>query len=110
MRMIAPWGFVCGAVLVLGVGNGRVVEAGSWPQFRGPSSAGRAVGAAKLPAEIGPDGNVVWKAELAPGHSSPAIWGDRIFVTGVDGERLLTIALDRRTGKVLWEAEAPHEK
>jgi outer membrane protein assembly factor BamB len=35
--------------------------------------------------------------------------GDRIYLTAVRDQQLLTVALDRETGKVLWEAEAPHE-
>lgn len=84
--------------------------AGSWPQFRGTNGSGRAATTDKLPAEIGPETNVVWKAELPPGHSSPAISADKIFLTGVRDQKLLTFALDRKSGKLLWEAEAPHEK
>lgn len=81
----------------------------AWPQFRGPGSAGRPVVDAPLPDRIGPDTNVVWSVELPPGHSSPAIHGDRIYLTAVRDQSLLTLGLDRRTGAVLWEQEAPHE-
>src|SRR4029079_7722955 len=43
---------------------------------------------------------------LPKGHSSPAIFGDRIYVTGENEEQLLTICLDRRTGQVLWQGGA----
>jgi outer membrane protein assembly factor BamB len=82
----------------------------SWPQFRGINSSGRTTSSAPLPSEIAPDKNVVWKVALPPGHSSPVVFGDRIYLTAVRGEQLLTLGLDRLTGKVLWEAEAPHEK
>jgi outer membrane protein assembly factor BamB len=84
------------------------VNAGDWPQFRGPNG-GVAVGGQKLPAEIGPSTNVLWKTGLPPGHSSPVVHGQRIFVNAVRGKDLLTLALDRRTGKQLWEVKAPHE-
>jgi outer membrane protein assembly factor BamB len=85
------------------------VQAEDWPQFRGPRG-GVAVGNQPLPAEIGPEQNVLWKTELPPGHSSPAIVGNRIFVTAVrDKEHLETICLDRQTGKVVWRVEAPHK-
>src|SRR4051812_12358891 len=84
--------------------------AGDWPQFRGPGGSGLQAGDAKLPAEIGPDRNVVWKVDLPPGHSSPVVHGDRIFVTAVRDKKLFTLGLDRATGKVLWEAEAPYTK
>ena len=83
------------------------VQAADWSQFRGPNCSGRASGRAALPAEIGPTTNVVWKTDLPPGHSSPVVVGDRIFVTAVRDQKLLTIALDRATGKILWEMAAP---
>src|SRR5688572_10511199 len=84
-------------------------EPAEWSQFRGPNS-GVAVGAGKLPTQIGPDKNVLWKTALPPGHSSPIVLGDRIYLTAARDKSLLTIALDRATGKVLWEAEAPYKK
>lgn len=87
-----------------------VAMGGDWPQFRGPNSISVATGTARLPAEVGPEKNVVWKAVLPPGHSSPVVVGDRVYVTGERDGKLLTIALDRATGKPLWEVAAPHEK
>ncbi len=96
------------AVALLAAGN--AVFAGNWPQFRGPGGAGTAVGTDSLPLEIGPDKNVIWKTDLPPGHSSPIVWGERIFLTAVREQKLLTLGLDRATGKVLWEQVAPHEQ
>lgn len=95
-----------------------------WPQFRGPN--GRGVGAAKsLPEEIGPDKNVLWRTAAPPGHSSPVIAGDFIFLTAVEGGtrndlapgrmtdpggKLLTFCLNRHTGKILWRREAPRPR
>ena len=77
-----------------------------WSRFRGPNGSG--VSATKnLPAEFGPDKNVIWKTDLPQGFSSPIIFDNRIFLTGRRDEALLTIAVDRATGKVLWEREAP---
>jgi len=81
-----------------------------WPQFRGTGSRGVAVQPGTLPADIGPETHVLWKAELPPGHSSPAIVGNKIFLTAVaDKERLETICLDRASGKIVWRVEAPHQ-
>jgi len=82
------------------------IRAADWPQFRGPNCSGRADGPG-LPADIGPSTNVVWKTALPPGHSSPVVVGDRVYLTAVRDGKLLTLALDRGNGKVLWEAEAP---
>jgi outer membrane protein assembly factor BamB len=82
--------------------------AADWPQFRGPNCSGRGADGPALPADVGPGANVLWKTALPPGHSSPVAVGDRIFVTAVRDKRLLTIALDPRDGRVLWEKEAPN--
>jgi outer membrane protein assembly factor BamB len=85
-------------------------SAEDWPQFRGPHSSGRAVPEGPLPTDIGPDKHVIWKTELPPGHSSPAIVDDKIFLTAVrDKEHLETVCLDRASGKILWRVEAPHQ-
>ena len=83
----------------------------TWPQFRGPAGLGMAVGAPP-PTVFNPSKNVVWKVPLPSGHSSPAIWGDRIFITGFDHGRkkLEVIGLSRLTGAVLWRRDVPGEQ
>jgi outer membrane protein assembly factor BamB len=55
-------------------------------------------------------GKTSLKTELPPGHSSPAIVGNKIFLTAVrEKERLETIALDRASGKIVWRSTAPHK-
>jgi len=94
-------------LLVLFTLTGAVSD--EWSQFRGPNGTG--VSETKnLPTEFGPNKNVVWKAALPPGHSSPVLTHDRIFVTAHDKETLLVICLDRETGKVLWQREVPHSR
>lgn len=81
-----------------------------WTQFRGPNGTGVSA-AVNLPVEFGPDKNVVWKTPLPPGHSSPVLTRDRIFVTAHTKEKedfkLLIFCLDRATGKILWQREVP---
>ena len=77
-------------------------------QFRGPNCQGVADGA-KPPVEFGPDTNFVWKVEVPRGVSSPCVWGDRIFLTGVEEQKLVTICLGSRDGKLLWKKAAPAE-
>ena len=98
------------AGVLLGVFGTASLIAGDWTQFRGSSGTAVASSNEKLPVDIGPDKHVVWRTELPPGHSSPILVGNRIFVTAVRDKKLLTIGLDRATGKVQWEAEAPYEK
>ncbi|MBI3866863.1 MAG: PQQ-binding-like beta-propeller repeat protein [Planctomycetia bacterium] len=83
--------------------------AGNWGQFRGPNASGRAEREDRLPDEVGPETNVVWKVELPGGHSSPVIFGDRIYLTGKNDDGLRTYCLDRETGKVRWQAPALHK-
>ena len=86
-----------------------VAFAGDWPQFRGPEGAGIAEGAG-LPMRFGEDTNLQWKTSLPPGHSSPVIAGGRIFLTAYEDETLLVMALQQRTGEVLWRREAPRPR
>ena len=105
--------------------------AGSWPSFRGPEATGVAEGQS-LPDEWnGESGeNILWKTSI-PGlaHSSPIVWGDRVFVTSAissdaaatfrpglygDGDasadrsihKWMVYAFDKRTGDVVWERVA----
>ena len=80
-----------------------------WPRFRGPNGAGT-IDDRALPTEFGPTRNVIWKTALPPGHSSPVVAGDRVFVTAFEGGALLTIALDRATGRIVWRSAAPRRR
>src|SRR6266487_1435790 len=80
-----------------------------WSRFRGPNGSGIST-SSRLPAEFGPDKNVIWKTALPFGHSSPALTHDRVFLTALRGDQLVTICLDRRTGRILWEREAPRPR
>ena len=85
-------------------------RAENWSQFRGENACGRAPASCRLPAEIGPDGGFVWKVPLAPGHSSPVIFDDRIYLDAERDQKLLVVCLDRHNGRVVWEQEVPHER
>jgi outer membrane protein assembly factor BamB len=75
-----------------------------WPQFRGPNGTGVADGFA-LPAEFNSTKNLVWKTQVPFARSSPVVTADRVFLTATEGDKLLTLALDRKTGKVLWRRD-----
>jgi len=84
----------------------------NWPQFRGPNSSGVAEND-KPPVEFGPETNLLWKTEVPAGLSSPCVWGDRIFLTATEDGKLVTLAVNRRDGKILWRqgiaADKPRE-
>src|SRR5579859_5695774 len=77
-------------------------RADNWPQWRGPTSDGicRETG---LPTEWSETKNVVWKLRLpGMGGSTPAVWGDRIFLTSEDGESVVLQCISTQ-GKELWK-------
>jgi outer membrane protein assembly factor BamB len=100
-------------------------DPGQWPKWRGPGDDGMA--RTDAPLRWSDTQNIKWKATIpGRGHSSPVIWGDRIFVTTaipmagsgagkgpLSEHKFEVICLDRTTGKVLWQRTArtatPHE-
>jgi outer membrane protein assembly factor BamB len=107
------------------------LTAQQWPQFRRPAASGIGAGAkppVRWDATTGT--NVVWKTEiLGLGVSSPVVWGDRVYVTtaissdskqtlrtGLYGDtdsasdqsphRWKVLALDAKTGKIVWDQTA----
>ncbi|MBI4622712.1 MAG: PQQ-like beta-propeller repeat protein [Verrucomicrobia bacterium] len=118
-------------------GGSNLSPAHNWPQWRGPLGTGVAPHA-NPPVEWSEDKNIRWKIPLpGKGHSTPLIWGDRLFVTTAvpDGPALppqysgapgghdeapithrhqfMVMALDRRDGKILWKRtlreQLPHQ-
>ena len=89
-------------LLALALLSPTVDAQSNWSQFRGADAQGVAVGDRPLPIEFGVDKNVIWKTPINPGHSSPCVWGDRIFLTGSTGRELETICIDRSSGALLW--------
>ncbi len=108
----------------------------NWPQWRGPAGLGIS-GEKNLPIEWSTTRNIRWRTAVeGRGHSSPIIWGKRIFLTSsIEGprlgganavkhirngqeyvhpdsvgaefqHRLNVLCLDRDTGKLLWERTA----
>jgi outer membrane protein assembly factor BamB len=78
----------------------------AWPQFRGPAGSGVSLDG-NIPVHFGPSSNLVWKTALPSGHSSPCIWGERIFLTGFENSELQTLCLDRANGRILWRRAVP---
>jgi outer membrane protein assembly factor BamB len=104
---------------------------GQWPSFRGPLASGVADGQA-LPDSWDPKtgNNIKWRTRIPGlGHSSPVVWGTRVFVTSAissrgaatfkpglygDGDasddrsphRWTLFAIDKRTGLIEWEQVA----
>ncbi len=83
------------------------LPAENWPQFRGPDAQGHSAETG-VPLKWSATENVAWKTEI-PGEawSSPIVWGNRVFVTTAteNGESCRVLALDRKTGAILWNKE-----
>jgi outer membrane protein assembly factor BamB len=88
------------AIALCSMGN---VLAENWPSWRGPKGDGISV-ETSLPAEFGPNKNMLWKLALpGPAGSSPVVWGEQIFLTSVDGQgQLLAISVGT-DGQQLWQ-------
>ena len=81
-----------------------------WPRFRGPNGTG--VSPAKgIPSKFAlADAN--WRVALkGEGHSSPVLWGDRIFVTGSDSKGVFTLqCLRAKDGSEEWSVSSPQSR
>ncbi|QDT15032.1 MerC family mercury resistance protein [Alienimonas californiensis] len=94
-----------GAVLVLACcGTTAHAADGSWSDFRGGGAS--VADAADLPLNWSPEDGVAWSVELpGVGQSSPVVFGDRAYVTFVEGpnkEAVGVAALSVATGETLW--------
>jgi outer membrane protein assembly factor BamB len=108
---------------------GATAQNGSaWPQWRGPLASGVSL-TAKPALEWSETKNVRWKVEIpGRGSASPIVWRDRVYlltaipaaadvpashVASRGRNRYVVMALDRRSGKTVWERtareEEPHE-
>jgi outer membrane protein assembly factor BamB len=104
-----------------------------WAQWRGPAMTGVSK-TAKPPIEWSETKNIKWKVEIpGRGSASPVVWGDRVYLltavpAGITGpaqheprgalpqrgvHQYKVLAIDRATGKTVWERvareEEPHE-
>ena len=76
---------------------------GNWPQWRGPELNGVS-GEKNLPLRWSAQENVAWRLPL-PGlsASTPAIWGDRVFLNVPEGEEIFLWCVDKKLGSLLWK-------
>jgi outer membrane protein assembly factor BamB len=121
------------AAVILVIASFSLAYAENWPSWRGPGALG--ISSEKgIPAKWDLSKNIKWKVEVPGlGHSSPIVWGDRIFVTTAvnsnpaeenfqkgfpmgsrktDTEDISwkVLCFDKETGKLLWEKTAVTRK
>jgi len=133
-RMMVGLGVACLALLAPRlVAQNQTPAERYWPQWRGPFASGVSR-SANPPTDWSEAKNIRWKVEIpGRGSASPVVWGDRVFLlsavpVGATGaaehqprgglrapgtHRYIVLAIDRRTGRVVWQQTArediPHE-
>jgi len=88
------------------------ISAEDWPEFRGPTGQGSS-DERGLPLTWSETKNVQWKVAIpGRGWSSPAILGDRIWLTTAteEGKSLRAICVDRNTGAIVHNIEVVRRK
>ena len=82
-----------------------VVE--NWPRFRGPGGMGVSpYGQAPVSWDGKTGRNVRWKtAAPLPGHGSPVVWGQWVFLSGADAKRRQVYCYDADTGRLVWQKD-----
>ena len=81
-----------------------------WPQFRGSNASGVAAEDADPPVVFGASSKRArWKTALPPGHSSPVVSANRVFLTSFDpdSKKLELFCIAANTGAILWRRAAP---
>jgi len=70
----------------------------NWPRFRGWDGSGAAAWDLKTMPGI------LWRSAIpAPGHSSPIVWGDRVFISGGTADRREVFCYNASSGALLWQ-------
>jgi hypothetical protein len=105
-------GSIAAVALIIAAG---AVLAENWPAWRGPRGDGTSA-ETSVPLHWSGTDNVAWKTAIpGKGHSSPIVWGDRIFLTTAikETQQRLLLCMETSTGNFLWQREvlvAPLER
>ncbi len=128
IRCFAMLALLLGSLFLVRVPGQARDDGPGWPSFRGANASGVSDGR-PLPVDWNVPGgrNIRWKTPIPGlGHSSPVVWGNRLFVsTAISGasnpelkvglygdiasvndattHRWLVYAIDTASGKILWE-------
>jgi len=96
MRLVVLFFFVAG-----------LIRAENWPGWRGPSGDGVSNGKG-IPTKWSSTENIAWRIAIpGEGHSSPIVWGDKVFLTSslTEKNRRILLCLDRLSGQTVWQRD-----
>ncbi len=81
----------------------------NWPRFRGWDGSGVSESDHAPSSEGATNGSMIlWQSPIpAPGHSSPIVWGDRVFITGMATNREV-FCYQASNGALLWRRVIEH--
>ena len=101
--------WMIGPCLALAVGAALPLAAGEWSRFRGDNGSG-IFEVTDLPSEFSSEGGDGWRIEVPFGRSAPVLDEERVYVTAVESEELVTYAFARDSGKQLWRSAVPRAR
>ena len=109
MRLLtsSPKLILC-AALTVGALLGTASTASDWPRFRGPNGSGVAE-ISNLPTEFSVE-TADWTVPVVFGRSSPIVAGGLVYLTGLDDDELVTLAIDASTGEMRWKRGVPRRR
>ena len=96
MRLVVLFFFVAG-----------LIRAENWPGWRGPSGDGVSAGKG-IPTKWSSTENIAWKIPIpGEGHSSPIVWGDKVFLTSslTEKNKRILLCIDRLSGQTVWKRD-----
>jgi outer membrane protein assembly factor BamB len=96
---------VVGVLLSIGLASG----AAEWSRFRGPNGTGTAADK-DVPVQWSDKENIRWKITIpGKGHSSPVVWGKRLFLqtAAADGKDRALVCVDTEKGEIIWTKSVP---
>ena len=96
MRLVVLFFFVAG-----------LIRAENWPGWRGPSGDGVSAGEG-IPTKWSSTENIAWKIAVpGEGHSSPIVWGDKVFLTSslTEKNKRILLCIDRLSGQTVWQRD-----
>ena len=84
-----------------------LIRAENWPGWRGPSGDGISAGKG-IPTKWSSKENIAWRIAVpGEGHSSPIVWGDKVFLTSslTEKNKRILLCIDRLSGQTVWQRD-----